>query len=55
MRESRYSSGIKASPMRESLSPVRKQPLLRLEDEDELVRALREYISLEKELEQAKI
>jgi hypothetical protein len=36
-------------------SPARKQPLLRLEDEDELVRSLREQISLEKEIENAKI
>jgi Ca2+-binding EF-hand superfamily protein len=50
------------SPLKESMtstlrasSPIRKQPLLRLEDEDELVRALREQISLEKELENAKI
>lgn len=50
------------SPLKESLtatlrasSPVRKQPLLRLEEEDELVRALREQISLEKEIENAKI
>lgn len=50
------------SPLKESLtstlrasSPMRKQPLLRLEEEDELVRALREQISLEKELENAKI
>jgi hypothetical protein len=36
-------------------SPMRRQPPLRLEEEDELVRALRESISLEKELENAKI
>ncbi len=43
------------SQMRES-SPARsKQPVLRLADEDELVRALREQISLERELENAKI
>ncbi len=34
---------------------MRKQPLLRLEEEDELVRSLREQISLEKEIENAKI
>ena len=49
------------SPLKESLvnirsgSPFRKQPLLRLEEEDELVRSLREQISLEKEIENAKI
>lgn len=49
------------SPLKESSillrssSPSRKQPVLRLEEEDELVRALRETISLEKELENAKI
>jgi Ca2+-binding EF-hand superfamily protein len=36
-------------------SPNRKQPVLRLEEEEELVRALREQISLEKDLENAKI
>jgi Ca2+-binding EF-hand superfamily protein len=40
--------------LRES-SPIRRQLPLRLEDEDELVRALREQISLERELENAKI
>ena len=48
------------SPLKESLnnirrSPVRAQPLLRVEEEDELVRSLREQISLEKEIENAKI
>ncbi len=50
------------SPLKESMtstlrasSPIRKQPLLRLEEEDELVRALREQISIEKELDNAKI
>jgi Ca2+-binding EF-hand superfamily protein len=39
-----------------SSSPSRvSHPLLRLEEEDELVRALREQISFEKELENAKI
>lgn len=38
------------------MSPSRgKQPTLRLSDEDELVRAFREQISLERELEQAKV
>jgi hypothetical protein len=45
--------------MRESMlrssSPSRRQPALRPSDEDELVRALREQISLERELENAKI
>jgi Ca2+-binding EF-hand superfamily protein len=58
LRDSLHESRI--SPLKESLavirgSPVRKQPLLRLEDEDELVRSLREQISLEKEIENAKI
>lgn len=55
-RESRMSplKESQASILRAS-SPIRKQPLLRLEEEDELVRALREQISLEKELENAKI
>lgn len=55
-----------STPLRESMSPLkhsqartsspgRKQPPLRLEEEDELVRALREQISLEKELENSKI
>ena len=48
-------SPFKESSILRATSPVRKQPLLRLEDEDELVRALREQISLEKELEQAKV
>ena len=49
------------SPMKESLmrssSPVRRgrEIPLRLDDEDELVRALREHINLERELENAKI
>jgi hypothetical protein len=49
-------SPIKQSPaiLRES-SPARRQVPLRLDDEDELVRALREQISLERELENAKI
>ena len=47
-------SPLKDSQSRTS-SPVRKQLPLRLEEEDELVRALREQISLEKELENAKI
>jgi Ca2+-binding EF-hand superfamily protein len=48
-------SSLKESLMRSS-SPSRvKQPLLRLEEEDELIRALREQISFEKELEEAKI
>lgn len=48
-------SGLKESLMRSS-SPSRvKQPILRLEEEDELIRALREQISYEKELEDAKI
>ena len=50
LRESRMSPFKDTSILRAS-SPVRKQPLLRLEDEDELVRNLREQISLEKELE----
>jgi Ca2+-binding EF-hand superfamily protein len=37
------------------MSPSRRQPVLRLEDEDELVRTMREQMSLEKELETAKI
>ena len=54
-RESRGNfSGLKASQMRES-SPIRKQPVLRLEDEDELVRAMREQISHERELDTVKI
>ena len=53
LRESRI------SPVKElrSSSPVRRgrEIPLRLDDEDELVRALREYINLERELENAKI
>lgn len=41
LRESRMSPLKDASILRAS-SPVRKQPLLRIDDEDELVRALRE-------------
>lgn len=59
----RSSSPLRASQMsglKESLarsgSPSRvKQPIMRLEEEDELVRAFREQISYEKELENAKI
>jgi hypothetical protein len=55
-----YSLGAsRMSPLKESIlresSPIRRQLPLRLEDEDELVRALREQISLERELENAKI
>ena len=50
---------VRVSPLKESMlrssSPSRRQPPLRLADEDELVRALREQISLERELENAKI
>ena len=59
LRDSLYESRL--SPLKETLeaykprSPVKKQPLLRLEEEDELVRSLREQISLEKEIENAKI
>ena len=61
LRESAGFRESRMSPLKESMastlrasSPVRKQPLLRLEEEDELVRALREQIALEKELENAK-
>ena len=47
-----YQTPLKSSPQ---AKPVRKQPVLRLEEEDELVRAFREQISLEKELDLAKI
>lgn len=50
---------VRVSPLKESMlrssSPSRRQQPLRLADEDELVRALREQISLERELENAKI
>jgi hypothetical protein len=50
---------VRVSPLKESMlrssSPSRRQPPLRLEVEDELVRSLREQISLERELENAKI
>lgn len=50
---------VRVSPLKESMlrssSPSRRQPPLRLADEDELVRSLREQISLERELENAKI
>jgi hypothetical protein len=63
MRESSPLRESRMSPLKESMltstlrasSPIRKQPLLRLEEEDELVRAMREQISLEKQLEDAKI
>lgn len=53
LRESTF-SGQKSLNVREA-SPNRFKPVLRLEDEDELVRALREQISLERELDNAKI
>lgn len=43
------------SQSRHSSPSRRVQPMLRLEEEDELVRALREHISIERELENAKI
>lgn len=57
----RRSSPVRTSPVRQSpirtsvrySSPSRK-PILGLYDEDELVRALKEYIELERELESAK-
>ena len=54
MRESRMSP---AKELRNTASPVRRgrEIPLRLDDEDELVRALREQINLERELENAKI
>ena len=53
MRESRISP---AKELRQT-SPIRRgrEIPLRLDDEDELVRALREYINLEREMENAKI
>ena len=53
IRESRMSP---AKELRTS-SPIRRgrEIPLRLDDEDELVRALREYINVERELENAKI
>jgi Ca2+-binding EF-hand superfamily protein len=43
------------SPTRYDSPSRRIQPVLRLEEEDELVRALREHITLEREIENAKI
>ena len=51
-RESRFSP-LKSTFLKES-SPLRRQLVLRLEDEDELIRAMRESISYERELETAK-
>jgi len=55
LRESRMSPVKESSSFMRASSPMRKQPPLRLEEEDELVKALREQISLERELENAKI
>ena len=54
MRESRMSP---AKELRNTASPMKRgrEIPLRLDDEDELVRALREHINLERELENAKI
>ena len=49
-----YSSPVRASVSPSRLSPSRK-PILRLNDEDELVHALKELCNLEQELETAKV
>jgi Ca2+-binding EF-hand superfamily protein len=54
-----YTSPARASPPRCSVSPSRlspsRKPILRLNDEDELVHALKELCNLEQELESGKI